>query len=205
MDFETILSKRRSATFFDKDKELSLEIVKDIINNATLAPSCFNTQPWRVIVIKSKEAREELFEKACKQPKVKEAPVTLAILGDTRGYERDNPIWNVKLNDGRIDEESIGNIISMCNNNLFNTSDKKVAYAIRNSSLFAMCVMLEAENRGVSSHPMIGFNGDMLKEMYDIPDHMEITMLITLGHFDESKTLYPREKRFLYNDIVKEY
>ncbi len=205
MEFNKLVSERRAATFFDPKKDLDMSLLEEIIDEATLAPSCFNTQPWGVVVIKSQEARNELFEKACKQPKVKEAPVTLAIIGKRSGYERDNPIWDEKIKNGYLDEEKLEGILSFCNSSLFATLDQKTAYAARNSSLLAMSIMYVAQNRGVATHPMIGFDEGAVKKLYDIEEEDIVTMLISMGYPDKSRDLYPREKRFTFKEISKVY
>lgn len=205
MEFNKIITERRSATFFDPRKDLPRGLLEEIINTAVLAPSCFNTQPWEIIVIESQKAKEELFEKACQQPKVKDASITLAIVGKRDGYSRANPIWDEKIKNRSMTEEQLKGILSFCDNTLFATLDQKTAYAVRNSSLLAMAIMFEAYNRGVSSHPMIGFDEGAIKKLYDIEDDKVVTMLISLGYFDEDKELYPREKRFSFKEIAKVY
>ena len=205
MEFSNVINERRAATFFDPKKDLDISLLEEIIDEATLAPSCFNTQPWEVVVINSKEAREELFEKACKQPKVKEAPVTLAIIGKRSGYDRSNPVWDEKIKNGYLDEEKLKGILSLCDSSLFATLDQKTAYAARNSSLLAMSIMYVAKNKGVASHPMIGFDEGAVKKLYDIQEENIVTMLISMGYPHESKELYPREKRFSFKEISRVY
>lgn len=205
MDFSKLISERRAATFFDQKKDLKIELLEEIVNEAVLAPSCFNTQPWEIIVIKSEEARKDLFEKACKQPKVLDAPITIAIVGDRGGYQRQNPVWDEKIKSGILDEEKVKGLISMCDNSFFKTVDQKTAFAVRNSSLLAMSIMYSAKNRDVSSHPMIGFDEAAIKKIYNLEDDKVVTMLISMGYPDESKELYPREKRFSFKEISKVY
>ncbi len=205
MKFDKVLKERRSATFFDKNKELNDELIKEIINLATLSPSAFNTQPWEIIIVKSLEARKELYEKACQQPKVLDAPATLAIIGKKNGYRRDNPIWNEKLKNGIMDDKTLQGYMDMCENILYNTEIKKNAYATRNASLFAMTLMLVAKSKGISTHPMIGFNEDAVKKLYSLPEDRTVVMLISMGYFDDAKELLPREKRFSFDEIVKIY
>ena len=205
MEFEKLLKERRSATFFDKNKELSNDLIKEIINLSTLAPSAFNTQPWEVIVVKSPEARKELYEKACKQPKILDAPVTLAVIGKKNGYKRENPIWNEKIKNKILDDQSLQAYMDMCENTVYNSDLKKTAYAVRNASLFAMTLMLTAKSKGVSTHPMIGFSEEAIKKIYSISEDKVVVMLISMGYFDETKKLFPREKRFSFDEISKIY
>lgn len=203
--FKELAEERRSATYFDSEKELDDELLEKIINLAVLAPSSFNSQPWKLIAVKSEDKRKELYEEACNQPKVLDAPVVLAVLGDKEGYKEKNPIWDVKLEEDKVTEEKMEGIINYCDNNLYDTEGRKIAYAVRNSSLFAMSIMYAAKYYGVDTHPMIGFDAEKVKELYDIDDNMEVTMLMTVGYFDESEELYPREKRFKYDEIVEEF
>ncbi len=203
-DLKRVFEERRSVNFFDRNKKIDDETFKNIINLATLSPSSFNFQPWEVIAVKSDSYKQKLYNESCNQPKVLEAPITLLIIGHKHGYFRENPIWDEKVKLG-LTEEKIQGIIDYSEKNLYSTEEKKVAFAARNSSLLAMSIMYAAKYYGVDSHPMIGFDEDKAKEIFNIEDNKIVTMMISLGYFDEGHELHPREKRFNYNDIVKEY
>ena len=196
MNFKELAESRRSVNFFDSDKDLNDKLLEKIINLAVLSPSSFNTQPWKIIAVKSQEKRKELYEKACNQEKVLKAPVTLIVLGDKRGYKRDKDIWEEKLRLNKISEDKIQKVISYNDKNLYNTKERKISYAIRNSSLLAMSIMYSAKYYGVDAHPMIGFDQAKTRDLYNIDDNYEITMMISIGYFDESKELDSRETRF---------
>jgi len=57
--------QRRSVRNFS-DKEVSDEIIKEIIRAGTYAPTAVNKQPWRFVVIKNKQLIEEYDERAKK-------------------------------------------------------------------------------------------------------------------------------------------
>ncbi|MEI7596873.1 MAG: nitroreductase family protein [Bacteroidota bacterium] len=82
METKVLLNERRSVNFFDKTKVISEKTLIDIINLAVTAPSAFNLQPWRIIVVKSDESKNKLFNLANKQDKVIEASVNLLIIGN---------------------------------------------------------------------------------------------------------------------------
>ncbi|MDF2571235.1 MAG: mhqN [Sporomusa sp.] len=203
-DFKELAEARRSVNFFDPRKPLDDQTLKEIINLAVFAPSCFNAQPWQIIAVKSKEKREEIYNTACKQPKVVEAPVLLAVIGDKYGYKRDNPIWNEKIRLGYATPEGVEGSVGYADTVLFRENDQRVAFAASNSALLAMSIMYAAKYYGVDSHPMIGFDEPKLREVFRLPENKLITMLICLGYFDQSKSLYPRETRYTYDQIVKE-
>lgn len=68
-----------------------------------------------------------------------------------------------------------------------------------------MAIMYAAKYYGVDTHPMIGFDEDKVKEIFNIEDNKIVTMMISVGYFDEVNELRPREKRFNYDEIVTEY
>ncbi|MEG6566917.1 nitroreductase family protein [Thermoanaerobacterium saccharolyticum] len=201
-DLKEVFEERRSVNFFDKNKDLDEETLKKIIDLATLTPSAFNLQPWEIIAVKSKEAKEKLFDVALKQPKILDAPVTLIMIGDKNAYKEDNPAWWY-MRDVGIPDDKIQGSIDFAKNMLYNTDLKANNFAVRNTSLLSMSIMYSAKYYGVDSHAMIGFEEDKLKEAFGIPDEKVVVILISLGYFDESKTLYPRLKRNGYEKIVK--
>lgn len=205
-DFYELQKARRSVSNFDPDKHVDDELLEQIIEQAALAPSSFNLQPWRILAVKSQEKRQEVYDTgACEQEKVLKAPVLLVVLGDRKGYKRYNPMWDVKKDLGKLDEDSVQNIIESVSNGVYGTDDKELGFAVRNSSLMAMSIMYTAKYYGVDTHPMIGFSPEKIKELFDLSDSMEVTVLISLGYFDESAELSARETRLPYDEIVEEY
>ena len=205
IDYFDVLENRRSVFAFDSEKDLDDNLLKKIINKSTLAPSSYNLQPWKILAVKSEETKEKVYEEACSQQKVLDAPVLLVILGDKEGYNRKNPAWDIKKQLGKVDEEKIKKIIKHNDNVTYKTSDKELAFAIRNSSLLAMSIMFTAKAFGVDSHPMIGFKPDKIREIFEIEDNIEINMLISVGYHDSTHQLKPREERLSYEQIVTEY
>lgn len=78
MDLVEILQKRYSCRNYIK-KDVNDEDVKKIIDYASLAPSAGNLQPWKVIIVTSKEKRESLSIACMNQSWMKQAPVYLVI------------------------------------------------------------------------------------------------------------------------------
>ena len=64
--------------------------------------------------------------------------------------------------------------------------------------------MYAAKYYGVESHAMSGVDFEGIKKEFNVDGEKEVVMLITLGYFDEEQALYPRSKRKLYDEVVKE-
>jgi iodotyrosine deiodinase len=58
-DFSDLLKGRRSIRDF-QDKDIPLDLVKEMIKESCLAPSSANGQPWRFIIVNNKEWIERL-------------------------------------------------------------------------------------------------------------------------------------------------
>src|SRR4051794_5589414 len=75
------ITRRRATRRFDPARPLSDDLLKRILYLATLAPSGFNLQPWRFIVVREERNRQRLRACAFNQPKISEAPLVLIVLG----------------------------------------------------------------------------------------------------------------------------
>jgi putative NAD(P)H nitroreductase len=71
-------------------------------------------------------------------------------------------------------------------NNLYESRGEqfKSDEAIRNASLSAMMFMLLAKDLGWNTCPMIGFEADKVKKLYNIPENLEPVLMITMGKED---------------------
>ncbi len=202
MDFNKVVTERRSVNFFKPEHKIGEDVLKDVINLATLAPSAFNLQPWEIIAVKSAEAKERLFPLTGNQPKIKEAPVTLIIVGDLNGYKAVNPAWdNLKV---MLDKEALENAQQYAAALYGSSEERRIKFAESNAALLAMSIMYVAKDFGIDSHPMSGIDFEGIRKEFGLDENKTVVMLIALGYFDESKTLYPRQKRKSYSDIVKE-
>lgn len=200
--FIDIVKERRSVHYFDSNKPLKDETLRDIINLASYTPSAYNLQPWRVIAIKSEEAKEKLYNLAFKQPKILEAPVTLLITGDRHGFSPDNEMWHVIAD--KLGEEAAIKGQQGCAYLHGASDERRISFAVRNASLFSMSVMYAAKSLGVESHAISGLMFDEVKATFGLSDTEDVVMAISLGYFDDEQSLYEQAKRLKYDEIVTE-
>ena len=204
MSAKEIFEERRSINFFDKQRGLEDQLLKDIINRAVLAPSAFNLQPWQIIAVKSKEAKEKLYKLSSNQPKILEAPVTLIIVGDKNGFDPSNSQWDNLLKTLGGDKEKLSGYQQYAKGLYGSTDERRIKFAESNAGLLAMSIMYAAKSFGVESHAMSGIDFDDIRKEFGLDDNKTVVMTIALGYLDENKTLYPRAPRKDYDEIVKE-
>ena len=66
MDVKTALLKRKSTRAF-LDKEVSIDVINEIIDQSKTAPSGVNTQPWQVAVLTGK-SKDNLCNRVIRSP-----------------------------------------------------------------------------------------------------------------------------------------
>lgn len=205
MDIIQAIKERRSINFFETGKELADDKIRELLEIANLSPSSFNLQPWRVVVVKSAERKKVLKQCAFNQPKVEEASAVLIMIADPdaleANVERMLDSWQ-KL--GYMKPEMRETYKGMTEN-LYGTVDslRRKFFAIKNTALFAMNIMIAAKGLGLETHPMDGFDEDCIKKEFNIPADKIIPMLIAVGHLKTGVTLLPRAFRREIKEFVK--
>ena len=76
-----VILDRRATSHFKPDP-VPQEYLNAILQLASQAPSGYDLQPWRFIVVKDEQNRRRLQKAAMNQAKVGEAPVVIIAIGD---------------------------------------------------------------------------------------------------------------------------
>jgi len=193
--------ERRSVNHFDSEKNLDDSLLKEIINLAVKAPSAFNLQPWGIIAVKTEAAKKKLQSLSNNQPKIADAPVTLILYGDRAAFDDSNPQWAfLRENFGEEAAEGAKGAASYLYGS---TEERKIKFAESNTGLLAMSIMYAAKSLGVDSHPMSGIDFEGIKKEFHLEEAQEVVMLISLGYFDNGKTLNPPSPRREFESLVK--
>src|ERR1041384_6711296 len=82
-----VLLERRATQHFEPD-DVPAEFLQALLELGAQAPSGFNLQPWRFIVVRDANNRKRLQAAAMNQEKISEAPVVIIFLGMTEERKR---------------------------------------------------------------------------------------------------------------------
>jgi len=82
------IEDRRATPSFD-GTPIPPEDLKQILDAGLHAPSGFNMQPWRFIVVQSPEQKRRLRAASYNQAKVEEASAVVVACGDADGWRKD--------------------------------------------------------------------------------------------------------------------
>lgn len=205
MEFSAIMNQRRSVNYFDASKRVEMETIEKIINQAVLAPSAFNLQPWRIVLVQSEASKQKLFALANNQPKVLEASVNMLIIGNKKGWSASNPVWEEMLQSVGGNKDIVSGAQQAAAYLYGSSPDRELKFAESNAGLLAMSLMLSASDHGVDSHPMSGLDFDGIHKEFGLSDDETIVMSIAFGYYDQQKDLYPRRPRRQFSQIVSVY
>jgi 3-hydroxypropanoate dehydrogenase len=171
------------------DKPVDDALLQQAYDLAKMAPTAANTQPLRIVFVKSKEAKEKLKPAldAGNMAKTMAAPATAIIGMDMAFYEHMGKLFP-HAKDARSWFE--GNDVSIQQN------------AFRNGSLQGAYFMLAARSLGLDCGPMSGFNNDMVDAAFFAGTKIKSNFLCNLGYGDASK-LFPRGPRFAFAEACK--
>jgi len=206
MEFRKLMATRRSVNFFDPNKPVSDDELRKIVELATLSPSSYNLQPWNLVLVRSPEDKARLRNRAMNQPKITEAPVVLIVLADKDGYKEGHPtveqVWASWVKNDYMKPEQKKGFVETTQKLYGGGELRSLAFAVKNAAFLGLALMLAAKELGIDTHPMDGFDHDGVVEEFAIPKNFFVPMLIAVGHFDETKTLLPRNWRKPYEEIV---
>jgi len=198
MELIQSIQERRSINFFEPNVELADDTIRELLSLANLAPSSFNLQPWRVVVVKDKERKKALRKCAFDQPKVEEASVVLIIIADPDAVElHGERVLESWAELGYLAGEEQKEVSRSMMKQLYGdkTSLTRKIFAAKNAALFAMNLMNAARGLGLETHPMDGFDEAAVKKAFGIPEDKIIPMLVAIGHLKQGVTLLPRAFR----------
>lgn len=183
-DFSDIAYNRKSIRVYDETVKISREEMLEMIEEATLAPSSVNMQPWRFVIVESDEAKatlKPLIRFNTRQNDTSSAMIL--IFGDMQCYEFGEEIYDKAVAEGKMSQEvrdqQIGAIIPYYKN--FTKAQMNDVVKI-DASLAAMQLMLSARAHGYDTNPIGGFEADQIAAAFDLdPERFVPVRVLSLG------------------------
>jgi nitroreductase len=184
-----VLLDRRATSHF-KPEPVPQEYLESILQFAAQAPSGYNLQPWRFIVVREKENRERLKRAAFNQEKISEAPVVIiafAMKDDWKNYI--DAIFDEGVRRGCGKSESVMAIKKHAADFLEKSISPSV-WLNRHTMIAMTTMMLMAETYGLDTAPMECFDPQTVRREFGLPDNAEIIALLAIGYGQEPDKPY---------------
>jgi len=173
---------RRATPSFDGTPIPEADL-RRILDAGLHAPSGYNMQPWRFIVVQSEEQKKRLRGASYNQAKVEEASAVIVACGDADGWRRDLDLMLEQGLAGGMPESYADQARSTVPNYLSSfTSDQMKTWLTKQVTLAFTSMLLMAEVMGYDTAPMEGFEQEKVHEVLRLPLSYWVVALLAVGH-----------------------
>ena len=157
---ENYFTNRKSCRLF-KREDIDLQIIKDIIEKASKAPTCGNMQLYSILVTHEEERLKKLAEFHYNQP-ASQAPVILTICADFNRFTR----W-CDINKAKAGYDNFHSFIS----------------AMTDAVIFAqqIATIAEMEGYGTCYLGTVTYNAKEISEFLDLPELVVPVVSLAIG------------------------
>ena len=192
MDVSEAIRIRRSIRKFKPDP-ISEEKIKLLLESARLAPSGTNTQPWRFIVVRDDDTKTKLQRAAHNQRHVKWAPVIIVCCADLKAFKEFPVRVDELIESGALPERTREVFIPYLEKGMSTvTKDALMIAAAANVSIAVEHIVLQAVEIGLGTCWIRWYEDEDVKEILDMPEHIEVMALLPVGIPDEDPSPRPR-------------
>ena len=172
---ETIES-RRSVKHFDPNHVMPEADLAELIRLTKLAPSSFNMQNYRLVVIRDKERQKQVRAAAWDQAHVEESSALFIMCADITSHLTDPATYWAHA------PQPVQDILGPMIKPFSEGKDQLIRdEAIRSTGLAGMTLMLAAHDMGYDSCPMIGFDAAAVAKIINLPESHILSFMIPVG------------------------
>lgn len=174
------IEQRRATPSFD-GKPIPDADLKKILEAGLNAPSGYNLQPWRFVVVRTPEQRRRLRGASFNQAKVEEASAVIVACGDKDGWRTDMEEM-IRMGRERGMTENYAESARESIPEFLGNHPNLTAWLNRHVMIGLTTMMWMAETLGYDTAPMEGYEADKVCEVLNLPLSYEVVALLAIGH-----------------------
>lgn len=182
------IEKRRSTKHFKPDA-IADTVLNALVDAAAEAPSSWNFQPWRIVLVQSGEQKRALAAAAWNQAQIIEAPVTFVFATSLGSWRAHLPrVLDTASAVGAWAPKMVSMVEQMAPGFQEGLGARLREYTLKDAMIAATHVALAAESLGLGSCFMNGWIEDEVKRVIgagDDPD-IAIALLLPVGYAAET-------------------
>lgn len=168
--------------------------LEEILRQAGQAPSAWNVQPWRFVVVTDPETKTLLQEAAYGQKQVTSAPAVILVTSDMEEF-----LAHIEetLHPG-MDEERRAREKAQLESIFGKQSvEQRGQWGLTQTNIALGFLMLAVQGMGYNSVPMLGFDQAKVRQILGLPEHVLFAAMLPIGKKAEeghTKFRLPLEK-----------
>ena len=208
---EAVRERRATPSF--EDVPIHTADLEKIIRAGLSAPSAYNLQPWRFVVVRDREQKKKLRQAAFGQAKVEEASAVIVACGDPEAWKEGDLEEMLRLaktngyGDGASEARVRASVQSFLGGSpgpIGGVGPSFALWANRHVMIAFTTMMWTAETLGYDTAPMEGFEEDKVKALLKISERVRVVALLGIGRrkgtdkpyggrFDPERTVFAEE------------
>lgn len=181
-EFFDVIKGRKSVKYFDPNVKIKREEIIEMLNEANIAPSSCNLQPWRYIVVDTQEGKEKLGSANYNKIQNDTSAAMIIVLGDLNHYGKFDEIYGEAVEKGYMTEEVKDGFEKGMGPQLENLpNDKNREGVYFDCGLWTMQFANIAYAKGYDTNIIGGFVREKVAELFELEENLIPVMLIALG------------------------
>ncbi len=177
MNVMQAIYKRRAVKHFDPQHALTQDEEKQLLEATIQAPTSFNIQHWRFVIFRDPELRKKIREDhGNDQAQITDASLLILFTADVKGWQK-KPERYWKNAPKEVADLLVGWMGPFHEGRDWLQRDE----AQRSIGIAMQTLMLAAQGLGYQSCPMIGFEGEKVAELVNLPEDYVVGPMVAIG------------------------
>lgn len=195
MELFDAIYQRRAIKAFDPEHVISSEDEKKLFEAAIQAPTSFNIQHWRFVVVRDKALRAEMRKLGNDQAQITDASLLVIMTADTKAWQK-NPARYWEQAPKEVADLLVGWMGPFHDGREWLQRDE----AQRSIGMAMQTLMLAAKGIGLDSCPMIGFDIEAVAKLINLPADHVMGPMVAIGK--GTKAPWPKPGQLTLNEVL---
>ena len=196
MDVIDAIYNRRAVKHFDADHKMTAEEEKKLFEAVIQAPTSFNIQHWRFVVLRDPELRAKIRKEfGNDQAQMTDASLLVLFTADQAAWQKE-PTRYWQNAPQEVADLLVGWMGPFHEGREWLQRDE----AQRSIGMAMQTMMLAAQGMGYQSCPMIGFEIEKVAELIDLPADHVMGPMVAIGK--GTKDAWPKPGQLTLDELV---
>lgn len=192
----------RYATKVFDNKKLPESKVNELLELIRYAPSSFNIQPWKVIVVREQTIKDQLTPVSWNQPQISSCSHLLVFCANLNIKENIDLLEKTMIDNGASKESIKGYVELMVNFEKHMSAEQKLVWAQKQTYIALANALNGSKSLGFDSCPMEGFNAQEYSKILNLPTNLVPTVVCPIGYGTDK----PKPKlRFALKELMIDF
>lgn len=189
------IESRRSVKHFDPGHAMTGEEIARFIQLAKLAPTSFNMQNYRFVLVRDAELRRQIRAVAWDQAQVTDASLLVILCADLQAHAKNPQRYWAHA------PQAVQDILVPALTPFYEGKPQLIRdEAMRSTGFAGMTLMLAARELGYDSCPMIGFDAEAVAKLIHLPADHALSFMLAIGR--QAQPVWPRGERLPDSEVV---